>query len=148
MKPLLLSLLATLLLAQAATAQTFYRWTDERGVTHYTEEPPEGRDAAEVRTWGRTPSGQQRALEERDQRREQAEAERDATRQQMREAEENQVPRPDPAYCEQLQRNLSTLVNRPVVRMEDPDTGEVITLDAERREQMLAETRDALQACD
>lgn len=51
----LASLLALALGVPAAEAAKFYKWTDEKGVTHYTiDPPPAGAKASEVRV--KTPS--------------------------------------------------------------------------------------------
>jgi hypothetical protein len=52
----LAAFLATSILAAAgsAAAQQFFKWVDERGVTHYGEKPPPGRPAKEIDA---TPSG-------------------------------------------------------------------------------------------
>ena len=148
LKPLLGALvISALLWSHATQAQTFYRWVDERGVTHYTDTPPEGQDSAEVRTRSSAPASQPQALEALEERRARDETAREETREQMREAQAGQLPQPDPTYCEQMRRNLDALENRPIVRTEDPETGQIITLDSERRAAMLDETRDALRAC-
>lgn len=149
MKPITTLLAAILLATSPAMASTFYRWVDDNGVTHYSEQPPQGRQSEAVRTWGRPSSDQQGALERR-------EAEREAGRAARAEAGENAAeptastppaPRPPAEYCEQHRRNLQVLTDRPVVRRTDPETGEVTTLDAEQRQQMIEQTQDALKAC-
>ncbi|MBZ2190536.1 DUF4124 domain-containing protein [Alcanivorax sp. JB21] len=140
----ILPLLGLALLAQAASAQTFYRWVDEQGVTHYSESAPEGEESREVRTWGQGSDRRQR----------QGGGDREAGNPPARAGSNRQqtpaepaVPPVDEAYCKQLRDNLETLTNRPVVRMEDPDTGEVTTLDTEARQKMLDDTRERLRAC-
>lgn len=137
------------LVCGAATAAKFYRWTDENGVTHYTQTPPpEGVQSKEVRTLG--PSSDQDAeLERLQQQRQQAEAARQQQAKQQAEAEK-EAKTPDQATqerCEQHRKNLEELRNRPVVRTTDPGTGEVITLDDEDRQKMILETEEALKLC-
>jgi len=46
-----------LFMAQGASAQVVFKWVDDRGVTHYGENPPTGRNATPVDI---TPSGSER----------------------------------------------------------------------------------------
>ena len=47
----LLALIAiTVALCSSATAGQYYRWTDENGVTHYTDKPPANRETKTVNT--------------------------------------------------------------------------------------------------
>lgn len=143
-------ILSALLLSTPALAAKFYRWTDDNGVTHYTQNPPaENVQSKEVRILG--PSSDQEAeVEQLQQQRQQAEAARQ--KQTKQQAEELKVKEaPDQATqerCEQHRKNLDELRNRAVVRSTDPDSGEVITLDAEARQKMIDETLEALKLCD
>ena len=144
------TLMVGMLLCSTAIAAKFYRWTDDSGVTHYTQTPPpEGVQSKEVRTLG--PSSDQDAeLERLQQQRQQAEAVRQRQAKEQADAEQ-EVTAPDQATqerCEQHRKNLDELRNRPVVRTTDPDTGEVITLDDEGRQKMIEETMEALKLCE
>lgn len=145
MKPIITILAAIMLASSPAVASTFYRWVDDNGVTHYGERPPEGHSSEAVRTWGAASSDQERALEA-------LEARRTSRANEDQHAEDQQaapaVPRPSAEYCQQHRRNLEVLTQRPIVRRTDPETGEQVTLDAEQRDAMIAETRQALAACD
>ena len=143
------TLIIGVLVCGSAVAAKFYRWTDDNGVTHYTQTPPpEGVQSKEVRTMG--PSSDQDAeLERLQQQRQQADAARQRQAKQQAEAEK-ETKAPDQATqerCEQHRKNLDELRNRPVVRTTDPDTGEVITLDDEGRQKMIQETEEALKLC-
>jgi hypothetical protein len=138
------------LLCAPVSAAKFYRWTDENGVTHYTQTPPpEGTQSREIRTFG--PSSDQEAeLERLQEQRQQAEA---ARQQQMKRQAEaaKEKSAPDQATqerCEQHRKNLEELRNRPVLRTTDPDTGEVIALDDDGRQKLIAETLEALKLCE
>lgn len=138
------------LLCSTATAAKFYRWTDDKGVTHYTQTPPpEGVQSKEVRTFG--PSSDQDAeLERLERDRQQTEAARQRQAKQQAEAEK-EAKAPDQATrerCEQHRKNLDELRNRPVVRTTDPNTGEVTTLDDESRQKMIEQTLEALKLCE
>lgn len=60
---LLLSLGLLLTVAGPATAGTIYKWTDEDGVTHYSDNPPQGREyqKLEMDTAGPRPSPDSKA---------------------------------------------------------------------------------------
>lgn len=141
----ILPLLGMALLAQTASAQTFYRWVDEQGVTHYSESAPEGEESREVRTWGQRGADRRQRQDADD--REARTPPPSAGGSRTQPGTEPTVPPVDDAYCEQLRENLETLTNRPVVRMEDPDTGEITTLDTEARQKMMDDTRERLRAC-
>lgn len=53
-------IIAGLLAACSATsrAQTFYKWTDERGIVHFADEPPPGAKGVEQRNLPVPPAGQ------------------------------------------------------------------------------------------
>ena len=48
--PLLMACLTTSLLLNQASAQTFYKWVDKAGSTHYTQTPPPGSLARKAKT--------------------------------------------------------------------------------------------------
>lgn len=148
--PVLLAI-ALMVAGNLAHASKFYRWTDENGVTHYTQTPPpKGVQGNEVRVTGGPSSDQAEELQALEERRQQAAAqrEREAEQQQQAAREKDQPDEVSKERCEQHRKNLQALENRPIVRQEDPETGEVITLDAAARDQALAETREALKRCE
>ena len=148
---LLITVMIGSLLCSPVLAAKFYRWTDDKGVTHYTQTPPpEGAQGKEVRIQGGASSDQDEELQRLEQQRQQAEAER---KRQAEKAAEAQREKEKPAEvsqdrCEQHRKNLEELRNKPVVRATDPATGEVTTLDAEARQKMIDDTLKALEKCD
>jgi hypothetical protein len=142
--------LAILLLSSPALASKFYRWVDDKGVTHYTQTPPpEGTSAREVRTHGPS-SDQEQELEQLQERRQQTEEERRRAAQQAAEQQRIQQ-QPDQVQqerCAQHRKNLEELRNRPVVRSTDPVTGETKVVDAAERERLINQTLEALKLCD
>lgn len=146
MKPIITALAAIMLASSPAMADTFYRWVDDNGVTHYAERPPQGHASEAVRTWGAPSSSQGRALEALEEMRS-ARAEARAQPEAEQAASAPPAPRPPEEYCQQHRRNLEALTQRPIVRRTDPETGEQTTLDASQREAMIADTQDALKAC-
>lgn len=130
----------------AAAAGKFYKWVDDNGVTHYSEAPPAERgQAEEVRTWSSASSDQDAALERLEQRRSEVQKARERAAQEER--AQSQPQQVATERCEEHRKNLETLRNKPVVRAQDPDTGELRTLDAEQREAMIADTEAALEQC-
>ncbi|MCK5875889.1 MAG: DUF4124 domain-containing protein [Alcanivoracaceae bacterium] len=148
---LLITVMIGSLLCSPVLAAKFYRWTDDKGVTHYTQTPPpEGTQGKEVRIQGGASSDQDEELQRLEQQRQQAEAER---KRQAEQAAEAQREKEKPAEvsqerCEQHRKNLEELRNKPVVRATDPATGEVTTLDADARQKMIDDTLKALEKCD
>ena len=146
----LIPMLALAMLGSAAPAMAdkYYQWVDDNGVTHYGTAPPEGGDSQSVRTYG--PSSDQgkeiKALQEQ---REAAARARDQAQQRAREAE-RVAEEPEAVAkerCEEHRANLEILKNKPVVRVENPQTGEMEVIDQARRDQMIETTRAALKDC-
>ena len=53
-KAVALTVVASLVWTTPATAQTVYKWVDEKGLTHYGEQPPAGVNAEKVGSYRRT----------------------------------------------------------------------------------------------
>lgn len=145
-----LLLAGTLLtLASVSFADKFYKWVDENGVTHYGANAPTGVSSAEVNTKANASSSQQDALDNLQQKRQAAaeakkKAEKDAEEAKRIASEPDKV---QAERCEEHRKNLETLTNRPTVRRQNPETGELEVIDQEQRNQMLEETRKALESC-
>jgi hypothetical protein len=143
----LASTLLVALTTQVTAGSAFYKWTDQDGVTHYTESPPpDGVSATEVRTRDTTSSDQEKALERLQERRDAA----DKARKRETEAAREQA---EPAAvakerCDQYRENLEILRTKPVVRSKDPETGEETILDTEQREKMIKDAEEILRNCD
>lgn len=143
----LASTLLVALTTQVTAGSAFYKWTDQDGVTHYTESPPpDDVSATEVRTRDTTSSDQEKALERLQERRDAA----DKARKRETEAAREQA---EPAAvakerCDQYRENLEILRTKPVVRSKDPETGEETILDTEQREKMIKDAEEILRNCD
>ena len=146
----LIPMLALALLGSAAPAMAdkYYKWVDDNGVTHYGTAPPEAGDSQSVRTYG--PSSDQgkeiKALQEQ---REAAARARDQAQQRAHEAE-RVAEEPEAVAkerCEEHRANLDILENKPVVRVKNPQTGEMEVIDQARRDEMIKTTRAALKDC-
>ena len=139
-----------LILASASSAAKFYKWVDDQGVTHYGANPPQGTTSSEVNTRANASSDQDRALESLQEKRDKAEKEREKADQAAEEARREKTE-PDAVQqerCEQYRKNLDILINKPTVRQENPETGEMEVIDQDKREAILEKTRKALERCE
>lgn len=127
-----------------------YRWTDENGVTVYSQRPPPGAEATRLMPApGPSPEESERAqqrirsLVEQDfDRREESKRQEQESRQQA----EQQAKRR--ANCEAARRNLATLENPQIGRVRTAE-GELQALSDETRARYLEEARKVIQEnCD
>ncbi len=141
---------AVLALAMPALGAKFYKWVDEDGVTHYDTKPPAGQPASEeVRTYHSASSDQDEAIKRLEERRA-AEAQAEETAQQRREEQRQEQEKPrrvSEERCAKHRENLRILESKPIVRVENPETGEMEVIDQTRRERMLEKTREAVEMC-
>lgn len=128
------------LLAASTTGwgETYYKWTDDQGTTHFTASPPLDRPYTTVNTTNRINARPPATASS-------AEASGDAGAEEM--PSEDDMPRradPDPAVvdarCTQARENLFWLENRRRIEIERPD-GTVEMIEGEAREAQIAETR-------
>ena len=148
-KVLTLILTGTLLVvfSSVSVAAKFYRWKDADGITHYTvNPPPEGIQGEEVRTFNTTSSDQPDALRRLEQQREAASERREEARKEELAEEKPRDAAKD--RCATHRKNLKTLQEESVVSRQDPESGEQTILTKEQREQMLEDTRKALEICE
>ena len=135
-----------LLLAASTSGwgQTYYKWTDDEGTTHFTASPPLDRPYETVNTSISvvTPSSAPA---------EPAAGDRSADAEGDEAAAENAMPRraePDPevveARCAQARENLFWLENRRRIEVERAD-GTIELIEGEAREAQIAETRAFLE---
>lgn len=94
-----------------------YKWTDENGVTHYSDKAPEGREV------------EQRALPKEADSPPPAEAPKTA---------------PDSARCQTLRRNLEVYENNTEIEADLDGDGVPEPMDAERHQQELKRTREQI----
>ncbi|SDO09283.1 DUF4124 domain-containing protein [Pseudomonas jinjuensis] len=134
-----------LVVASPAMAAQVYKWVDEKGVTHFSAQPPEGTNAAAINTNTAPPKAtfplppapapqpprddKQKAVDEK--------VRRDVARQ---EAERSK-------YCAGLRNNLAQLKNNPRVRIEE--NGEMRRIPEEERQARIVQAeRDIRENCD
>ena len=142
--------LALLAASSISVAEKFYKWVDENGVTHYGAQAPNDQDASEVNTRTNASSSQDEAIDALNARRQadaqQREKARKSAEEAKRIAENPQAVNED--RCETHRKNIEILQNKPIVRRENPDTGELEVLDMDQREQLISEARKALEMCE
>jgi uncharacterized protein DUF4124 len=147
------SIVGLLYASTSIAADSIYKWQDEKGVTHYSQSPPESDAAVEkVKTSIKASSDQAQALEQLKQNREKEmkrlkeEASKPAAPE--KKAGEKSQDEARAERCAQNKENLATLRNQPIVRLKDPETGELVILDADKRQQMITDAISALKECD
>lgn len=141
-----------ILCAPAGAASKFYKWVDESGVTHYSQSPPpDGTRSEEVRTSSKASSDQEEALDNLESKRNAAaKARQEAAKEQATKAAAEPTAEEKEAQkkrCEQHRANLDALKNMPIVRQENPETGEKEVLDEGKRAEMIKQTEEALKGC-
>tara|TARA_R110002073_G_C9495737_1_gene581291 strand:+ start:6715 stop:7227 length:513 start_codon:yes stop_codon:yes gene_type:complete len=146
--------IASLLYAGTSiAADSIYKWQDEKGVTHYSQSPPEDKAAAveTVKTSIKASSDQEQELEQLKQSRQKAkerrkeEASKPVTPEKKKDEKSFDEARAE--RCKQNQENLNTLRNEPIVRLKDPETGELVILDADQRQKMINDATSAMKEC-
>lgn len=115
--------------SNALAQNTVYKWTDERGVTQYTQTPPAGTRNYETVRMGS--SGQQRSAEQAQEPVGFGQAEAEATAPQTPADHERQE------YCDAARRNLVALESEVEVHLEAADGGEPSPLDAGQRAEQI-----------
>jgi hypothetical protein len=134
-------LTGTLMLALSTTAMAsqVYKWVDDKGVTHFGAQPPQGQQAITINTATPPPRStpstpapsadnqldpEQAAIDKK--------VKEDVAKQ---EAERKQ-------YCQNARSNLAQLENNPRVRIEDG--GEVRRIDENERQERITELKKAI----
>jgi hypothetical protein len=122
----LLFLCVALTLAAIGTAGEMYKWTDEKGQVHYTDQPPPEDKPFEKREIKAEPVANTPTA-----------------------ADKGSAPagagKPS-AGCERARMNLNTFEKSTAVQMDVDGDGNPESLDAEQRERELQRTRDLVKA--
>mgnify|MGYP000161424309 CR=1 FL=1 len=127
------------------SAEQYYKWVDDQGVTHYSAEKPKGREASKVEAHNPPSSSQDKAMERLEKQREQSRQERQAA--QEKEKKEDSSEPVNQERCEKHRKNLQTLNTTSQIRRKNPETGEMETLTQEERQAMIEKTKKALERC-
>ena len=132
---------SSLLLAMSgmALAGQVYKWVDAQGVTHFSEQPPQGQQATTVNTAAPPPASTEPkpaptfdSIADPEQAAVDAKVKQEVANQ---EAERRK-------YCEIQRNNLSQLENNPRVRVEE--NGEMRRIGEDERQKRIADSRKAI----
>jgi hypothetical protein len=129
----------------AAAAGEYYKWEDDEGVTHYSAEKPEDREASRVEGHNPPSSSQDQAMERLEKQRQEARQEGETAADEEQDKDTAQAP--DEERCKKHRENLQTLNTTTQVRRKNPETGELETLTEEERQAMIKKTKKALERC-
>ncbi len=131
----LLALTTTLmcLSGPASSAKEFYKWQDEKGVTHYSSAPPKDVKAVKVRATNLHGEGAASDSEE------EASSDNSAANDSQSAAAE---PARDPERCAQAQKNLKTMEENARIRIKEGD--EYRYLSVEEIEQQKSTMREII----
>lgn len=143
-----LALLGALLAAPAMAAQ-FYKWTDENGVTHYSETPPPDsvKSSTAIKVPSRQPSGAETAAQN-------LQKQREAAIKALDEAGKKGATAPAAGKdnkeqyaerCKQLKANLAVMESSGRVSEKD-DKGEKRILTEEEKAKRIEDTRRQIKA--
>jgi len=139
-----LTLLAGLLLVAATPLYAaIYKWVDDNGVTHYTQQPPPGGDAIQINPavppssdQGTDNAGSDAAAQGQD-----GTSPDDTNSESSSEDDSNRTME---AYCKELRNQAQLLASDRSVREKQSD-GTLVKLEGKAREQRLAELRGQIE---
>ena len=137
-------ILGSLLLTLSATsmASQVYKWVDDKGITHFGANPPQGQAATSVNTTVAQPKIPAAVAKPTA-----PAADSGAAEQQAIDAKVKQQVAKDAAenkkYCESVRTNLAQLQNNPRLRTEV--NGEQVRLGEDERQAKIAETQKAIK---
>jgi hypothetical protein len=134
------SLLLTL--STTAMASQVYKWVDDKGVTHFGANPPQGQAATSVNTVIAQPKAAAKAATPAP-----AAVDSGAAEQKVIDAKVKQQVAEQAAerkkYCESVRTNLAQLQNNPRLRTEV--NGEQVRLGEDQRQAKIAEAQKAIK---
>ncbi|OOZ41407.1 hypothetical protein BOW53_03940 [Solemya pervernicosa gill symbiont] len=134
-------LTSLLILAPPIVGADIYKWVDDQGITHFTQQPPMSQPAETVKPRGIKPPDDAEAKKQR-------ESYWDAFKKDKSQTEpkpisaENQAIRQE--NCKRAKENLQKLADNPGRRMRDND-GNVYMMPEEQRQQRMEEARKQIK---
>ena len=143
--PALFGLALGLALAAPLQADEIYKWVDEEGVTHYSQQPPPSGDADRIGV--DTPPEEEIERERREMEKtgERLEAQREERRAAEQQAQENAAEREQREQrCAELRSSLKKLTENRRLLVPDGE-GNVRRLPEEERQQRVAERRRQIE---
>lgn len=139
MRRMIVTTSLALVLSSTAMAGQIYKWVDAQGVTHFSEQPPQGQQANTVNTATPPPPAPEPkpAPTFQDIADPQQAAADAKVKKEVAEQEAQRLK-----YCETQRNNLAQLENNPRVRVEDG--GEMRRLGEDERQQRIADSKKAI----
>ncbi|NQD80478.1 DUF4124 domain-containing protein [Pseudomonas sp. CrR14] len=139
MRRMIVTTSLALVLSSTAMAGQIYKWVDAQGVTHFSEQPPQGQQANTVNTATPPPPAPEPkpAPTFKDIADPQQAAADAKVKKEVAEQEAQRLK-----YCETQRNNLAQLENNPRVRVEDG--GEMRRLGEDERQQRIADSKKAI----
>lgn len=153
-RPIYLFVLAALLLALAPLAPAdaaTYRWVDEHGNVHYSDQRPSGRDAERVGSETRMPAGEQPEEETSGQADDSEDEERERQQERFEEHQAEQQELREEALeqrrqqCQQLEQDLARLQQGGRFRAPGGEDGELEYMSEEQVQERIDNTRQMLE---
>lgn len=139
------ALSAFLILSPVEAANKFYKWTDDAGVVHYGENPPDPASAQRINVKTGTSSDQEKAISDLEAQRAKAAADANAAagnaEKSQLEAENEKIKKQN---CEIYRQNLGTLKASARIREKD-DKGQLRYLTDEEKAAKEKEAEDYLK---
>jgi hypothetical protein len=139
MRHMILTGTLMLALSTAAMAGQIYKWVDDKGVTHFGAQPPQGQQATTINTATPPPSPAPSTPAPSVQ--EQLDPEQAAIDKKVKEEVAKQEAERK-QYCETARTNLAQLENNPRVRIED--AGEVRRIGEDERQERITELKKSI----
>ncbi|MFA7096117.1 MAG: DUF4124 domain-containing protein [Gammaproteobacteria bacterium] len=125
-----------------SAAAGLYKWVDEQGITHYSQEPPATGKVQKIKPPPPPPENAGKAIERLEAQRQELDERRaarlEAARERQEEAKSEEIRE---AACRQARENLARLEAHNRIALRSPD-GNYTYLDEEQRQQRIAEARD------
>jgi hypothetical protein len=147
-RPTLITLLGIGIFCLApAQANTFYKWVDAEGVTHYGAKPPEEQDATKIKTSGQAASDAARGEAVSESLKKNAEKDAQAQQKKQKDAAkaktDAELAEELKKNCEQAKNNAATLSTSARVREKDAE-GNFRYLAPEEQQKRINETQEYL----
>ena len=141
---LLCFLLAFTTAAQSGEGK-IYKWTDDNGEVHYTQQPPQGRESVTVRRPPPPPGNPDAEREELQQEVETMDEQQQEQAERVKDAEQwSRIQQARRKNCETARRNLAELNQGGIKRYRLPN-GDVVRLDEQERQKRIAETNKQIE---
>ncbi|MEF8833432.1 MAG: DUF4124 domain-containing protein [Halofilum sp. (in: g-proteobacteria)] len=143
--PALCGLALGVVLSAPLSADEIYKWVDEEGVTHYSQQPPPAGEAARVEVDSPPDEELERERREMEATGQRLEAEREERREAEQQAQENATERAQREQrCAELRSSLGKLTENRRLLVPDGEGG-VRRLSEEERQARVAERRRQIE---